>query len=173
MTTISPPSDETKGAAVLPSGSLGTQESDRYSANGIRDGILSNLTKVANLKITGGDSVGGYRENRKTAEDIGTSPRAQDPAQGRVKEALPIRVSTGTGSKIAIQAGTDQKTTRKNGKKLVWLPKQLGSNLPGHWVEADSAEVKQAMIVTNYSIKDIQDRQNQGVAAPTVFVGGR
>lgn len=61
----------------------------------------------------------------------------------------------------------------KNGKKLVWLPKQLGSNLPGHWVEAGSAEAKQAMIVTNYSIKDIQDRQNQGVAAPTVFVGGR
>jgi serine/threonine protein kinase len=173
VTSISPPSGETKSTAVLPSDSLVIQESDRYSANGIRDGILSNLTKVANLKITGGNSVGGYRESRQTAEDTGAAPRAQDPAQARVKETLPVRVSNETSSKIAIQAVTDQKRTMKNGKKLVWVPKQLGSNLPGHWVEADSTEAKQAMVVTNFSIKDIQDRQNQGVAAPTAFVGGR
>jgi hypothetical protein len=71
-----------------------------------------------------------------------------------------MKISVGTGVNITGQVASDLKTMLKDGKKLVWIPKQLGSNLPGHWAEADSAEAKQAQTVRSYGFKNIQDRQN-------------
>jgi hypothetical protein len=70
-----------------------------------------------------------------------------------------MRISVGSGLSITGQVASDLKTMLKDGKKLVWIPQQLGSNLPGRWVEADSAEARQAQTVRSYSFKNIQDRQ--------------
>jgi hypothetical protein len=53
-----------------------------------------------------------------------------------------------------------------NGKLMVWIPKQVGSNLAGHWAESDSAEAKQAETIKSLSSKNIQDRFNQGSTPP-------
>lgn len=50
----------------------------------------------------------------------------------------------------------------RNGKLMVWIPKQVGSNLAGHWAESDSAEAKQAQTSASLSRKNIQDRFGQG-----------
>lgn len=44
----------------------------------------------------------------------------------------------GAGSKIRGQVMADAL------KKMVWMPKEPGSNIPGRWVAADSAEAKAA-----------------------------
>ena len=64
------------------------------------------------------------------------------------------------------QVAEEDKSTRigKNGQLMVWIPKKIGSNLPAHWAESDSAEAKEVMASTSYSLKNMQNKQNQGVS---------
>jgi hypothetical protein len=159
--------------AVLASGPLATQERDRDLTDGIRDGILSNLTKAADLKMVSGNSVERYRESEKRTEEIDGPLKVQDLAPGRgPKEKVPVKLFAEPNAKVTSQAATDEKTLRKERKKLVWIPKQIGSNLPAHWAEVNSAEARDAATKGGYSVEDIQNRQNQTVSTmPTVFVG--
>ena len=47
---------------------------------------------------------------------------------------------------------------------MVWIPKKIGSNIPAHWAESDSAEAKEAMTSSSYSRKNLQDGAAQGVS---------
>jgi hypothetical protein len=49
-----------------------------------------------------------------------------------------IDVNLGPGARIRGQVAAAAQ------KKMVWIPKEPGSNLPGHWVAEDSAEAKAA-----------------------------
>jgi len=76
-----------------------------------------------------------------------------------------MRISVGDGLNIAGQITTGLKTmVDKDGKKLVWIPRKLGSNLPPHWASEDSPEAKEAETQISYSMKNLQDRQNQGAS---------
>ena len=55
----------------------------------------------------------------------------------------------------------DDAPVSKNNKKMVWIPPTVGSNMPGRWVEEDSAEAKIAKsrgTMSRDSVRDIQDR---------------
>src|SRR4051812_43617302 len=71
-----------------------------------------------------------------------------------------MRIDVGSGLNIAgqITTGLDMKMG-PDGKKMVWIPKQLGSNLPAHWAPADSAEAKAASAAGSLSTKTIMDQQ--------------
>ncbi len=45
-----------------------------------------------------------------------------------------------------------------NGKKLVWVQGELGSNLGGHWVDANSPEGRNVQAVGTKDLQDIQSR---------------
>jgi hypothetical protein len=79
------------------------------------------------------------------------------------KGGVALKVDVGAGLNIAGQVATEADGAMKNGKKMVWIEKQLGSNRPGHWVEADSAEAMEAKTAGSLRVQDIQNRQNQGV----------
>jgi hypothetical protein len=72
--------------------------------------------------------------------------------------AMKIEVGSGLNITGQIMNGLDTKVD-KNGKRMVWIPKQLGSNLPAHWAEADSAEAKAASVANTISNKTIMDQQ--------------
>ncbi|PZR76999.1 MAG: hypothetical protein DLM73_00880 [Chthoniobacterales bacterium] len=76
-----------------------------------------------------------------------------------------LKVDVGAGLNITGQvAAEDKSSISKNGKKMVWINKQPGSNLPGHWVEEDSAEAKAAKAagtLSTQSIQNIQAHQDQ------------
>jgi hypothetical protein len=76
-----------------------------------------------------------------------------------------MKIEVGAGLNIAGQV-TSALTTKidKNGKRLVWIPQKLGSNLPGHWAAEDSAEAKEAKTQSSYSTKNLQDIQNRGAS---------
>jgi hypothetical protein len=75
-----------------------------------------------------------------------------------------MKVDVGAGLNITGQVAAQTGPTSKGGKKMVWIPKQLGSNVPGHWVEEDSAEAKAAKAagtLSTQSIENIQAHQDQ------------
>jgi hypothetical protein len=74
-----------------------------------------------------------------------------------------MRIEVAGGGNIVGQVASDMQGMVKNGKLLVWIPRQVDSNLGGHWAEADSAEARVAQTRPSYSIKNLQDKQNQGV----------
>lgn len=55
-----------------------------------------------------------------------------------------MKVDVGAGLNITGQVAAQTGPVSKGGKKMVWIPPVLGSNMPGHWVEEDSAEAKAA-----------------------------
>jgi hypothetical protein len=77
-----------------------------------------------------------------------------------------IKIDVGPGRNIQAQVAEEDKSTRigKNGKLMVWIPKRIGSNLAPHWAESDSAEAKEVMTSSSYSLKNMQNKQNQGVS---------
>jgi hypothetical protein len=76
-----------------------------------------------------------------------------------------MKIDVGSGLNITGQVSPEDKNSApmgRNGKAMVWIPKQLGSNIAAHWAESDSAEAKAAQTAGSYSSKNIQDKQNQG-----------
>jgi hypothetical protein len=77
-----------------------------------------------------------------------------------------MKIEVGPGLSIMGQVSAEDASTRigKNGKLMVWIPKKLGSNIPAHWAESDSAEAKEVETSHSYSTKNMQNKQNQGVS---------
>ena len=61
------------------------------------------------------------------------------PGEKFARGGVALKVDVGAGLNITGQVSSEEKVS-KGGKKMVWIPPQLGSNLPGRWVEEDSAE---------------------------------
>ena len=72
-----------------------------------------------------------------------------------------LKVDVGAGLNITGQvAAEDKSSVNANGKKMVWIPPQLGSHQPGHWVEEGSAEAlaaKTAGTMSNDAVRRYQD----------------
>jgi outer membrane usher protein FimD/PapC len=78
--------------------------------------------------------------------------------------AMKIEVAAGTNIQGQVSAEDQAMRMGKNGKPMVWIPKKVGSNIPAHWAESDSAEAKEAETAGSYSTKNLQDKQNQGIS---------
>ena len=75
-----------------------------------------------------------------------------------------MKIDVGDGSSVTGQITSGLQTkVDSNGKKMVWIPKKLGSNLSAHWAAEDSAEARETQTQGSLSRKNIQDAQNQGV----------
>jgi len=76
-----------------------------------------------------------------------------------------MKIDVGAGLNITGQVADDKSSAPmgKNGKPMVWIPKKVGSNIAAHWADSDSSEAKEMQTQTSYSIKNIQDKQAQGI----------
>jgi hypothetical protein len=81
-----------------------------------------------------------------------------------------MKIDVGAGLNITGQVTSGLQTkVDKGGKKMVWIPKKTGSNIPAHWAPADSAEAKETQVTNTMSTDDVMKRQSQGMnqtAAP-------
>jgi len=71
-----------------------------------------------------------------------------------------MKVDVGAGLNITGQVAAQTGPVSKNGKTMVWIPPTLGSNMPGHWAEEDSAEAKTSKsrgIIGKDTIQRMQD----------------
>jgi hypothetical protein len=71
-----------------------------------------------------------------------------------------MKVDVGAGLNITGQIAAETGPVSKGGKKMVWIPPVLGSNMPGHWVDEDSAEAKTSKTRTIMSRDSIQRMQD-------------
>jgi hypothetical protein len=81
-----------------------------------------------------------------------------------------MKIDVEAGLNITGQVAAEDKNSApigKNGKPMVWITKQLGSNMASHWAESDSAEAKQVQTAGSFSNQNIQDRQNNGTGPST------
>ena len=79
-----------------------------------------------------------------------------------------MKVDVGAGLNITGQVAAQNGPTSKDGKKkMVWIPKQLGSNVAGHWVEEDSAEAIVAKNAGTLSTQDVNRMQEH--SAPGAY----
>ena len=97
-----------------------------------------------------------------TKKTSASAVTAQKLAAGGIAMKIEVKANVS----IQGQVSAEDKATRigKNGQLMVWIPRKVGSNLPAHWAESDSAEAKEVMSSTSYSNKNIQDRQSQGIS---------
>ena len=66
-----------------------------------------------------------------------------------------VQVDLGPGARIRGQVAAAAQ------KNMVWIPKEPGSNIPGHWVEEGSAEAKAAIHHNTYQLNKEGVRQIQ------------
>jgi hypothetical protein len=81
------------------------------------------------------------------------------PAEKLSGGGVALKVDVGPGLNITGQVATEAKV--QNNKKMVWIPPILGSNMPGHWVEEDSAEAKASKSRLNLSNDQVQKMQEK------------
>ena len=70
-----------------------------------------------------------------------------------------LKVDVGNGLNITGQVAEETGPATKDGKKMVWIPPAVGSNMPGRWVPEDSAEAKTSKTRTHISNKEVQRMQ--------------
>jgi len=71
-----------RSIAVLPFDNMGSIEDDAYLAGGLQDAVITQLTKVTDLRVISSQSVRTYAGSKKSARDIG-----QELAVGRILQA--------------------------------------------------------------------------------------
>jgi serine/threonine protein kinase/Flp pilus assembly protein TadD len=76
-----------KSIAVLPFQSFTTQQDDRYFADGVQDNITTDLSKAADLKVIGRESVNEYRNHKRNFAEIGKSLGVAHLLQGSVQRS--------------------------------------------------------------------------------------
>jgi serine/threonine protein kinase/Tfp pilus assembly protein PilF len=90
---ISPAVPE-KSVAVLPFASFGDDKENAYFADGVQDDVLTDLTKVADLKVISRRSVAQYRDTKQTIRQIGQALQVAHVLEGSVRKvAGRIRVT--------------------------------------------------------------------------------
>ena len=75
-----------------------------------------------------------------------------------------LKVDVGANLNITGQVAAEANgSVNKNGKKMVWIPKSIDSNVPGHWVEEDSAEAKINKTRTTLGNSEVSKMQEKAV----------
>jgi hypothetical protein len=78
------------------------------------------------------------------------------------KGGVALKVAVGNLLNIVGQVAVENNPAMKDGKEMVWIPPQTGSNRPGRWVEKDSSE---AVLAKTAGTLDAQSIQDRGVGA--------
>jgi serine/threonine-protein kinase len=84
-TAVSPPSHTRSEIAVLPFQNLSTEGAHAYFAGGLHEELLTQLAKVAALKVISRTSVMGYRETSKPLRMIATELGVGSVVEGSVQ----------------------------------------------------------------------------------------
>jgi serine/threonine protein kinase/tetratricopeptide (TPR) repeat protein len=76
-----------KSIAVLPFESFSDDKDNAYLADGVQDDILTDLAKVADLKVISRRSVAQYRDTKKSIREIGQALGVAHVLEGSVRKA--------------------------------------------------------------------------------------
>jgi len=86
------------------------------------------------------------------------------PGEKFIAGGVAMKIDVGNGLNIAGQLATETKAAMKNGKKMVYVPPQIGSHMPGKWVEEGSAEAIAAQNAGQFRTEDVHSLQERTTA---------
>jgi hypothetical protein len=111
------------------------------------------------------NSSSGIKGNYTIVVSAGTKKVSAAGVVGEkfAKGGVALKVDVGANLNIAGQVAAEAAGASKDGKKMVWIPPQAGSHMPGRWVEADSPEAKAAKTAGNLSSQDVGKIQERTV----------
>ncbi|PZR73498.1 MAG: hypothetical protein DLM52_10990 [Chthoniobacterales bacterium] len=93
LESASPPAISDKSIAVLPFENLSDNKQNSYFADGVQDQILTNLSKVSDLKVISHTSVRQYKSGiTRNLREIGQQLRVAYILEGSVQSAPPNRL---------------------------------------------------------------------------------
>jgi hypothetical protein len=120
--------------------------------------------KPGNYVVQFNSSSGAIKGSYAIVVSAGTKKVSAAGVAGEkfAKGGVALKVDVGAGLNIAGQVAAEANGASKNGKKMVWIPPQLGSNMPGHWAEEGSAEAVAAKNAGNLSTQDLRKMQEHG-----------
>jgi len=75
-----------KSIAILPFTIIGEDKEDTYFADGIQDDVLTDLTKVPDLKVISRRSAAQYRDTRTSTREIGQALQVSHLLEGSVRK---------------------------------------------------------------------------------------
>ena len=161
----------------------------RAGGNTYSDGVANPIVEVT-LRRAGGKIVRQVKTDTNGAFVLGTVPaaglyalefRAKSAAEVRNKsfvikiagtqsrngeKGLPGRYfEAGASFEVAAVPGIPLKgvvfpSAIRNAKKMIWLPREIGTNLPGRWVEEGSAQAVAGYNWGHYSIDAVRKMQD-------------
>src|SRR5215467_13956759 len=76
-----------KSIAVLPFENLSDEKENAYFADGVQDDILTNLSKISDLKVISRTSVMGYRSKAPNVREIGKALGVSTILEGSVRRS--------------------------------------------------------------------------------------
>lgn len=119
--------------------------------------------KPGNYVVQFNSPSGGIKGSYAIVVSAGTKKVSAAGVAGEkfAKGGVALKVDVGANLNIAGQVAAEAAGASKNGKKMVWIPPQAGSHMPGRWVEADSPEAKAARTAGNLSAQDVGNIQER------------
>lgn len=83
----------------------------------------------------------------------------QSVAGNSLVTGVALNVDVGPDANVIGQVTTGPTAAVR--RRMIWIPAMLGSNMPGHWVEEDSAEAQLSRtrgIIDHHQVRAMQDR---------------
>lgn len=113
--------------------------------------------KPGNYVVQFNSPNGGIKGNYAIVVSAGVKKVSAAGVAGEkfAKGGVALKVDVGNLLSISGQVAAEEAGASKNGKKMVWIPPQAGSHMPGRWVDADSAEAKAAKAAGSLSSQDV------------------
>ncbi len=82
----------------------------------------------------------------------------QNVAGDSLVGGIALNVDVGPGANVSGQIAAGPNVAEK--KKMVWIPRKIGSNLPGHWAEEGSSDALEAKTQGTLSRDKVQQMQS-------------
>jgi hypothetical protein len=111
--------------------------------------------KAANTKTTTTDRVTVGTSYSIKIDGAKRSVTQSSLTGDKLLTGVDLRIEVGSGAKIRGQVAAGAM------KKMVWIPKEPGSNIPGYWAEEGTVAASRANVVT-HSQDDMREAMNRG-----------
>jgi hypothetical protein len=136
-----------------------TDSSGNFAFDGLAPGAYT-LTfrsrKAQNLKSTTTDKVVVASSYSIKIEGTKRSVNQGSLSSDKLLAGVDIPVQIGAGAKVRGQVAAGAL------KKMVWIPGEPGSHIPGHWAEAGSGEAARRHDTQTLSREDLMNALNRG-----------
>lgn len=111
--------------------------------------------KAGNTKTSTTDKVAVATSYSITVDGAKRSVNQSRLSGERLLAGVDVQINVGAGAKVRGQVAAD------GVKRMVWIPKEPGSHIPGHWAEADSKEARRSNTQT-LNREELADTFNRG-----------